>query len=298
MTRIALPYLTPNPQLIEASDWLLTLQGEEVPLPEHLDEWDYNLDLSVRRVVTIDADAVREQCALPPDAPLAMSVVWHARGSGLRARAALVEVGEAKPELELALTIPGSRVSGTLAIDTFLILPRAVAHLDPIAPRRAGSVLWRRRSTLRLQGDGSQFPIALADFTQSSLPSAAGWHLEIDGPLDAAAMGSILLLVNSRHKVVATAFASAGKPRPTDKLVLSAVYSDVARTLVEYALTRDDFVDEAQFADESLGALLRDVFAQMFSGRSIRDVRLRAKDSPTFVATEVQASAGIFGGVA
>lgn len=296
MSRLAYPYLRPDPSTVEVEPWTLNIGGDTVPLPESIDDWDYNLDLRLERDLRIDAERIRYQCRLPSDVPLAICVVWRSTGSGLFGRAAF-EVLKSNDLVDhtLDITIAGSDVGGTLDVDTMVVLPSTHDNADTLAPRRAGSVLWQHRTTVRLQGDASQFPIAVVDFESSSLPDGAGWHLEISGSMEAAAMGSLLLLINERHKTVADAFGNAGKPRNADQLVLSAVYADVARTMVEYALAHEEFVDEADFDEESLGEMLLDVFRQIFGGRTIKDIRLRIRENPSLIATEVQAATEIFG---
>ncbi|MFE6970949.1 hypothetical protein [Isoptericola sp. NPDC057653] len=296
MSRIAYPYIRPAAETVEAGPWLFMLDDAAVDLPESLDQWDYNLDLHVRRTVRVDVDLVREQCRLPEDVAVDLCVVWRSSGSGLFGRAtALRVVGRQPAELDLDVTIPGTAVGGVLDLDTVLVLAESRERSDVLAPWRAGSMLWQQRSSIRLQGDASQFPISVVDFAATSLPDGAGWHLEISGSMDSAAMGSLLLLVNEQHKPVAEAFGNAGRPRAADRLVLSAAYADVARTMIEHALACDEFNDDAEFDDETLGAMLMDVFRGVFGDRTVKDIRLRAKDSPSLVATEVQAAVNIFG---
>lgn len=297
MSRLAYPYLRPEPTVVEAEPWALLIGEDEHPVPDAIEDWDYNLDLRLQRGVDIDASAVREQCQLPRDASLAIAVIWRATGSGLFGRSAyepLSAAGRSVHRLDVAIS--GEDVGGTLIVETVLVLAAPVYDAGELAPHRAGSVLWSDRVTTRLQGDASQFPIAIVDFGRTSLPEDAAWHLEISGSLDSAAMGSLLLLVNERNATVAEAFGRAARPRPVDKVVLSAVYADVARTLIEHALTWDEFVDGARFDDETLGAMLMDVFGQLFGGRTILDVRLRGQDAPSLVATEVQSAVRLFGG--
>lgn len=294
MTRIVYPYLRPATSTVTASPWTMVHTDGEIPLPDKLEDWDYNLDLNLRQVVQVDLDAIRTQCRLPQEAPLDLCVVWRSSGSGLFGRATSVRL-DRSGEHALDAVIAGSAAGGIVDVDTVVVLARAHDGGDPLAPHRAGSVLWQQRSTVQLQGNASQFPISVVDFSRTSLPDNAGWHLEINGSLDSAAMGSLLLLINEQHKPVAEAFGNAGKPRPADRLVLSAVYADVARAMIEHALAVDDFDDETEYEQETLGTMLRDIFRKIFGETTVKDVRLRAKDSPAIVATTVQAAVSIFG---
>ena len=136
--------------------------------------------------------------------------------------------------------------------------------------------------------------MAVIDFARTSFPDQAAWHVQISGDLESAAMGSLLLLVNEKNAITATAFENAAKPRPVDRVVLSAVYADVARTMIEHALGLDEFVDDADFPDGSLGATLMNLFHQLFQGRSITDVRLRQRQFPNMFASDLQAAVKIF----
>lgn len=296
MSRFAYPYLRPSSSVVSARPWSLVLRDEEVLLPDAIDDWDYNFDLVLRREVVIGTHDARAQCRLPADAPLALAVTWRSTGSGLFGRVAYQDVPTTDVFTHrLEVTIAGKDVGGTLVIETALVLSHPFGGGETLAPRRAGSVLWNDRVTTRLQGDASQFPIAVVDFSRTSLPEDAAWHLDISGSLESAAMGSLLLLVNERNKTVTDAFGRAANPRPGDRLALSAVYADVARTLVEHALASEEFTDDAEFGDETLGAMLRDLFQQVFGTRTVREVRLRGQDSPSLVATDVQAAVRLFG---
>jgi hypothetical protein len=136
--------------------------------------------------------------------------------------------------------------------------------------------------------------MAVIDFSLTSFPDDAAWHLQISGSLESATMGSLLLLVNERNTVTATAFQNAGKPRPIDRIVLSAVYADAARSMIEHALGIDEFVEDADFPEGSLGATLLSLFDRLLPGQSITDIRLRRRQSPALFASDLQAAVKMF----
>ncbi|MEU6549734.1 hypothetical protein ABZ915_05490 [Streptomyces sp. NPDC046915] len=280
--------MTPEP-------WRLVIEDGEVALPEALPDWDYQMDVHVRRALRVDLDQVRQQTGLSVNAPLMLSVVWTATGSNLSGPAQHVRLSEAGTRtVEFDLRLRGADLGGLLLLDTALVLAERVNDARPSSPRRAGSVLWSDRSALRLQGDAPQFPMAVIDFARTSFPEDAAWHLQISGGLESATMGALLLLVNEQNTVTATAFQNAGKPRPVDRIVLSAVYADAARVMVEHALTHEEFVEDADFPEGSLGATLLSLFDQLFPGQSITDIRLRHRQSPALFSSDLQAAVKIF----
>lgn len=295
MSRRALPYRVPAEEVVRAEPWVLDTEDGELPMPEALPEWDYQMDLHLRRSVHIDLARARAESGLPADTALTLATVWTATGSNLRGSACRVHLGASGSEtVELDARLRGTDLGGVLRLDTAMVLSESLMGGSPSAPRRAGSVLWSDRRSLRLQGDAPQFPMAIVDFANTSFPKHAGWHLQISGNLHAATMGSLLLLVNEQNTVTATAFQNAAKPRPVDKVVLSAVYADAARIMIEHALRHDDFGDDITFSDDTLGATLLSLFHQSFPGASITDVRLRLRQSPGLFASDLQAAVKIF----
>jgi hypothetical protein len=295
MSRRVLPYRTPSDDVVAVEPWRLVVEDGEVALPDALPDWDYQMDLHVRRTIRVDLDRARRESGLPTDTRLLLSAVWTATGSNLSGPAqhvGLVEVGTTMVEFDFRLS--GADLGGLLHLDTALLLAERRINGRPSSPRRAGSVLWSDRAALRLQGDAPQFPMAVIDFRRTSFPDQAAWHLQISGGLESATMGSLLLLINERNTVTTTAFQNAAKPRPVDRIVLSAVYADAARTMVEHGLSQEEFGDDADFPEGSLGATLLNLFDQLFPGQSITDIRLRQRQSPALFASDLQAAVKIF----
>ncbi|WP_280459706.1 hypothetical protein [Nocardia carnea] len=296
MAQRVLPYLTPSEGVVRSEEWLLAVDGDEIPLPESYPNWDYQTDLRLRRTVQIDRARALADSRLAPDTDLVLSAVWTSTGSRLRGTAARVIVPESG-SVELQVQLLGAELGGILQLDTVLALARRRHGADrPVAPRRAGSVMWSDRAEIRLQGDAPQFPIAIVDFAKTNYPEGAAWHLEIGTNLDAATMGSLLLLVNERHSMITEALQRAGKPTAQDKLALAVLHADVARTMVDFALRHAEF-DDIDYPEETIGATLQELLGRLFPGRSLTDIRLRAEHSPNIFASELQDAVKIFEGV-
>jgi hypothetical protein len=293
----ALPYRIPRDDAFKAEPWRLVADDVESPMPDALAGWDYQMDLHFRRTVSLDLDRVRAESGLPEGCPVLLVAVWTATGSNLRGPGRHVGLsGAGWTTTTLDFELRGADLGGTLLLDTAVVLADRREDALPSTPRRAGSVLWSDRTTLRLQGDAPMFPMAVIDFARTSFPEGAAWHLQISGSLENAAMGSLLLLVNEKNVVATAAFKNAAAPRSADRIVLSAVYADTARVMMEHALAQDDFVDGAEFPDDSLGATFLALFDRLFPGRSITDVRLQRTYSPGIFSSELQAAVNIFEG--
>ncbi|MET7530226.1 hypothetical protein [Streptomyces goshikiensis] len=281
--------------MVDAEGWRLLVEDGELPLPDAMPDWDYGMDLHVIRVVRVDLDRARSRSGLPADTPLMLSVVWTATGSRLSGPARQVRLTDpGVVSVPLDISLRGADLGGVVRLDTALLLADRLDSARPAAPRRAGSVLWSDRASVRLQGDAPQYPMAVIDFARTSFPEGAAWHLQITGDLESATMGSLLLLVNERNAVTTAAFRNAGRPRPIDRVVLSAVYADVARVMIEHGLNNDEFVDETEFPEGSLGSTLLGLFDRLFPEQSIKDVRLRRLQAPALFASDLQAAVRIF----
>ncbi|MFE2360624.1 hypothetical protein [Streptomyces virginiae] len=295
MSRRVMPYRVPPEDVVAAEGWRLVVEDGELPLPEALPDWDYGMDLHMIRAVNIDLDRARARSGLPADTPLMLSVAWTATGSRLSGPAQQVRLRDSGAVVvPLDIRLRGADLGGVVRLDTALLLADRLDSSRPAAPRRAGSVLWSDRASVRLQGDAPQYPMAVIDFARTSFPEGAAWHLQITGTLEGATMGSLLLLVNERNTVTTSAFRNAARPRPVDRVVLSAVYADVARVMIEHGLNSDEFVDGADFSEGSLGATLLGLFDRLFPEQSINDVRLRRLQAPALFTSDLQAAVRIF----
>lgn len=295
MSTQAPPYRTAPAGSVVVGPWQWLIDDVPNELPDALSDWDYHMDLSLRQTVTVDVDSVRQATGLPPSAKLTLAMIWTATGSGLKAagdRVTLPESGTTTVDLSAVLT--GDQLGGVLGLETTLVLAEYSETAALASPRRAGSILWTDKYETRLQGDAPLFPIAVVDFSKTQYPEDAGWHVEIGGDLETATMGALLLLVNDRKQVLVDAMRNAAKPRAVDRVVLSTVHADVARTLVEYALHDQDFSLDIDYGDESIGSTLQALISRFFPGQSLIHLRRRREQSPTSFATELQHSVRIF----
>lgn len=294
----AYPYRRPPADVVTTGPWLRAVGGNVEKLPEELVDWDYDTTLVLRRQLRIDGMRAREGCGLPPDAQVRVSVVWSSTSSGLRGRARSSDVpAQDGFELDLTFELAGDELGGRLHLETVLTLD-ALGLDQPAAaaPRRAGSVLWREVHPVLLQGDNTLFPIAIADFEPLPYPTGAAWHLELGQNLEAQALGSILLLANERREIVAAALEAAGDPSDADRRVLSAIRTDIIRSLVERALVDEDFDPEADYPLGSIGALLAAVLRMTFPDRQLDALRRQRQHDPILFTTLIQDATDLLAG--
>ena len=296
MNRRVYPYRRPHPDAVTAGGWLLKSdEGEGVPLPPSIVDWDYQRDLDFECTVEVDLDELRTTTALPPEAELALTVVWSSSGSGLRVLAANRPLqGAGSRSVHLAFTVLGRDSGGVLSIDTQLVLAKHSDGSDPTAPHRAGSILWQRGAQVRLQGDASQFPMAVVDFKVAGYPEDAPWYLDIGPNLEAATMGAVLLLVNSRTTVVLDAVRKAEKATYAERLIHSALRQDVVRLMIEHAVGNEDLDDDSELETDTLGHMLRGVVRTHLPDMTLTALRTMRRGDPSLFSARVQSAVGLF----
>lgn len=290
--RPAPPYRFPSEDAVRAGPWTVELDGRRRALPSVLPTWDFATDVALEREVEVDLAEVRKASALDDDSAIVLGVLWRSTASELRGPATAVQIDEPGP-IRLTAELPGRQLGGTLELETVLMLPNA-RGAEPWTAFRAGSILWTDRNRCKLQGDAPMFPIEITDFRPLGLDARAPWHLEIRDDLDSPAMGAIHLLVNRDTEGVVAAVAHAGLPDQAEKNVLSAMFADVGRTLVEFALNHSEFGTDVAFEDETLGAALKGTIASALPGESADGLRNARAADVTNWTSRLNASFGLF----
>ena len=188
-------------------------------LGREVDHWDSATDLQLSRVVTVDADSVRQTCQLGSASALAVTATWHSDTTRRTGGPAPVELGPNTGRLEVpvSLVIPGADVGGTLRLRTRLVLRHPGPGAGVLAPVSVGSVLWTEDQRCAVEGSAGQFPMAVLDFTRTVYPDRAAWALSWGaGRLHEPVLGDFRLLLNSAHPTLLDAVRSgSADPRAT-----------------------------------------------------------------------------------
>jgi hypothetical protein len=284
----ALPYRRIRDTSLKAGEWVIDPETErERELPMNLPDWDYQMDLSLRRRVSLDRTVIARETGLAVDAPLALSVRWNAVPSLLRGSAAWVLVPPGQSEVSVTVTIPGERLGGRVEIETMIVL---ASSLDPRpgTAHRPGSSLWKDSFEVWLQGDAPLFPVAVIPFSRSGHPEESAWFVELGHDLHAPAMGATQLLLNSEHRAVMAALQHQNNPRDVDSAVLSVLRTDVVRGMLEHALNDEAFGMGDSYAKDTLGAVLQGLirtFLPTYTHHDLAEIRrMRQTDPPMFAA--------------
>jgi hypothetical protein len=232
---------------------------------------------------------------LDDDAVVNLIVIAFSTATWLRKTLFARPVDTTTNDVVVEFDLDGDELGGTLRLRTALILDVAPQADQPFVAKLPSSVLWDDEYELRLQGDAPLFPISVVDFNRAAFPNSAGWHLEIGSDLDARLHASVRLYINSEQPRVVSAFRNAAAPSPEDRAILSAIYADVARIMVEHALNQDIPDSQSAMDKDSLGFALRQLLMRFYPGEDIAAVRRGRIDHPSEFSSELFSHLKIFG---
>ncbi|SMQ73136.1 hypothetical protein SAMN06295909_3121 [Plantibacter sp. VKM Ac-1784] len=220
-------------------------------LPDFLEGWDPQTDLELSCAIAVEVDEFLTMARLPADTRLRLTVSWSSSTSGMSDWVYLEDLRRAQTVDAL---LPGERIGGTVVLRTTITLAEDRQPMGPGEVHRAGSVLWERLQSVRLHGEGSMFPIGVADFAGTPYGANASWYLQTSEDLSAPFLGTFLLLVNSRDEALIAAI-NQKKTSPLGQQLLSNLEAGVAMIMIELALGHEG-ADLGSYSDDSVGSVL------------------------------------------
>jgi hypothetical protein len=291
MTRVVSPPFTrANSDDIHPGAWTFYVGGKAVENPSVIDGWDYGTDFRVTRTVFVDVPRVRAFCGLGPKSTLSLAISWHSSWTNLRGWSNVKAI-ESK-ETDIAIELSGGQLGGTLTLDTNLVLSAVDTARSPVAANRAGSLLWRDRISVVLEGESSRFPTQLADLGRAGVSGGnrAAWFLRWNpADLESSTLGNVRLLLNREHPVVARSI-EAESESGEGYAVRSALKHDIARQLLNGALENEDFDPAADYGPGTLGAALKALLNRLFPGESLASLRGFRATAPSDFEARLQAA--------
>jgi hypothetical protein len=251
-----LPYLVPGDGVVRFSPWhSFTVDGWQ-PLPDRVPDWDPDTSLTLRREVDIDLARMHQECGLPPDTDLTITVTWISSTTGMRNSVPPVLVTAYGPQI-LDCLLPGDEVAGEVTIKTVLTLAQQATERTPGVAWQAGSILVRDLQTVAVGPADPPFPVHQMDFARTRLDPEASWHLETSTELNAPFLGTFLLLLNTRDKELIDAVAR-GRKTPRQIALLEELEHGVGTLLLELAVNlRDEIDGGADWPTGSIGNVLK-----------------------------------------
>lgn len=274
---------------------MISTDGRRTPLPEILPRWDISTSLDLERELSLDAAAFRTTAGLPDPCRIQILVAWGSDFDGVATSLEVTLSDQDEIPISLQATIPGDLLGDVVRVTTSAVLRDQLTPEPGPKAWRVGSVLWRDIKRVRLHGDSSRFPVAVAAFEDLNLDPRLPWHLELDADLSAPAMGAVHLLINSRFELVIEAARNFDEARTDLKAIRSTLNADVGRLLVEHLLLFDDPTRD-EWPDDSLGDVLRSLLAARVDGAKV-DLDAERTHQPAVWHDRLASSFGLLHGV-
>lgn len=251
MSAAVRPYLTAPPETVGFGGWLMEVDGEWVPVPEELPDWDYNTSLKLSTEVSVDTEALRRATGVATGG-LALSVSWRSPDGRIAHSALQSDLGDGSPRT-LRVELPGERLGPEVDLSTRIVLAEDLSPLGPGIARIAGSVLWEETTRVQLTGSGGRFPAMIVDFAENRLDPDASWTLEIPEDLTTPVQGGLMLLINSRDSALVAAVP--GRTAPA-RALLADMYEQVGVHLLDHAVEHAESLLNEVWERGTLGATL------------------------------------------
>lgn len=200
---------------------------------------------------------------------------------------------------EIRAFVSGESLAREVALDTCLVLVDPGEDHGSLAPTLPGSVLWKDRTDIIIEGMGARFPVETTRFPSGK--SAAAWSLEVSGALEQPFLGGIRLYLNSDNPAVKK-LLSGSMDEEASRLFRSAMYHDAGRQLLAAALTNEEFLSTltatppgaSPFAEDTVGHALWSGLTVFFRDIPVTDLSRLMTTSPAEFETLVQHRLEIF----
>ena len=183
--RIAFPFLTLSDNAVNATPWLLSLDGGEwAEMSEYLSDWDPSSVIRLKRTIRFLPEVIEKELSMPiGELDVALSVRLGT-GQGRLPRRILNKrnhsIDAASRLHSLEFKVDGTNLSSILDLQTEVILNNAPRSTSSLSPRFIGARLWGEVRRLRLEGEEPRFPIEVTNFNEllgGQVTESAPWYL-------------------------------------------------------------------------------------------------------------------------
>lgn len=278
-------FLEPDSSLFQLSDPVFSANGIDVGDPDVVDGWDYSTALRVTWEVDIDKAQMLEQCGLGPSTDVRLGFRWRAAKTTLYESGLGGMVVSGRNKIEAP--IPSDRTGGAVTISLFVL----VMSIDPdecsqLAAHRPGSILWSESRQVHLEGVGSRFPLAAVEFPEGEMQKGMWEFLPSSTDLEASAMGSFNLRLNTRHPSIRKLLDSPTSAE--SKLLQRLLKADLHRHLISWALREGPHI--RSYDDDTIGGVLWATFRRYFPETDFEEMRSGMDSTPWRVEARIQAA--------
>ncbi len=293
--KLSYGYPIPHPEAVQVIDYAFNI-GDSAATSDVSTSpaWDYETPVSCLLRLEVDLHRLLTESGLisandpagyePPR--LAASLSWLATRTKQRGGSPRVELS---PGInELAVTLPGEILGGTLKVNAVIALMESAAFTDDrLAPKALGTVLWTSDEFhLPLEGEGSRFTMTPVNFAQVGIqPKNAMWLVRISDNLEVPVTSGVRVLMNTSNKITVSMLENPASPDA--EMWQKSLEAEVMTLMALHGSTvLTDFSGDPDFDAGSLGESLVALIDSLFPHDTYADL---LADTPR-VASTVKAS--------
>lgn len=282
------PFLVPADEVAVLTGWKL-VGDETIPLPRHVEAWDYQTKLRIQAGMSIDRDRVCADSGLDPSSDLRVLVV--AKSTATKIERCVLDLrlpNSQQCDLVLDVVLSGESLGGRLIIETSIVARSPVA-VKPAGAKVAGAILWSSRQDAALEGVGGLFPTDSEDFRVTRPNNRdAPWVLGVDqSDLESLFIASVRLTLNSGLASIAGMLSN---PTFTEsKRLAKTLELDVTRQLTLIAIqSAETLARPISPEGQALGDILRLLVSRIWPNTSVATLTRWHRDQPERIEVDIQ----------
>jgi hypothetical protein len=261
----ARPHIHPKELAEDQTDRLWTGSFSE--------SWTPGESILIERRFQINHSKFLEQTGLPQETQIRVGVKWKVDGwsaAGFDGRIVTLTSGMETDET-VSITMDGSRLGGTVDVSTPITLHTIPVGANPkaLAAKENGQILWRGLDTfddesplkIKLQGQGSRFPISCFNREKDPVTYFVEWTHIPQGPIDFDTMQNFLerdprtvfrVIVNNGNRLGKSLMGNSETKDDLARLCWAHEIAGMIAQKLFYICLRLDDEDDARFSAEDL----------------------------------------------
>lgn len=277
-------FLEPDPIVFRVGAPVFSVNGTPVGEADAIDAWDYAAELGIAWELEVDKPRLLEECGLGPSSDIRLGFRWRSTKTTLYDSSIQQPLVDGRNALRLV--VPSELLGGTLVISLYALVMSIHPHeCSPLAASLPGSILWTESRSVHLEGVGSRFPLVAVDFPAGEMQKGMWEFAPSTTDLEASAMGSFNLRVNSAHPSIRKLLDTPGSAE--SKVLLATLKADLHRQLIAWALREGSHIKS--FESDTIGGVLWATFQRYFPESDFDEMSTSMQSSPWRVEGRIQA---------
>jgi len=286
---ISFPYQTLEDSIFGSNQWFIEDSNNNwIELPQEMAGWSYKMNLRLRRKFSLDIENIFKKTGLPENAEVKVVCSCFCQSTNFKKLFFSSEpISNENRNFDAQFTIYGEDLSGSILIQTELVLTQDLKFNQPFVAKKTGSRLAYIESKVFLEGSGSSFPTTAINFENESSwigSQDAFWHLEWEShALEVPVLRDVRLYINSKHQ---TFIDQIKDPNSTMSAVVSL---DVMRRMITGAMMNEDFIERfEEYPPDSVGDVVSKQIQNCFPGRDLKEIHYMFKSKREKFETGIQ----------